>query len=174
MTCVSPETSFRRNHLQLFRHRGLIQYNRHVLDSQLVKAYISPEVATCLLACREGSNISRSRKTLAKLWKDRKKRRLSDSLIVINVVVYFLDILFKRELAIWGIHENSLILAGQWWRPFTSTVLHLNWLHLGVIFFDVCAIVTICSAHDIFAHWTESFSKPYEQMLSRCHVHNWF
>ena len=131
----------------------------------------SPEVATCFLACRFSSDISRSR---AKLWKEREKTRLSDSLIVINIVIFLLDILCKKQLTMWGMKENSLILAGQWWRPFTSTFLHGSLLHLGVSWVSVVDILTTFSAPDLVAQLTESFSQPQEQLSSLCHAHSRF
>jgi len=78
---------------------------------------------------------------------------VTNTLIIINVVVYLIGGLLARDILnpvpasgiplfpvpghnydiyIWGIQDNQSILQGQVWRLVTSMFLHVNYLHVGL------------------------------------------
>merc|ERR1712159_583819 len=57
-------------------------------------------------------------------------RRITDLILVVNIVIYALDRLFGNALTIMGAKVNKAILKGQFWRVFTSSILHGDLLHL--------------------------------------------
>eukprot|EP00798_Chlamydomonas_sp_ICE-L_P017126 gene17126-23430_t len=58
------------------------------------------------------------------------KRRVTDCLLVINIVCFALQWLSKDLLTFWGCKVNSYIAAGQWWRLITPAFLHSSVFHL--------------------------------------------
>jgi Rhomboid family len=59
-------------------------------------------------------------------------RRCTDSLLVLNALMFVLQWASKDALMLWGAKVNSLIAAGQWWRLLTSSFLHTSAFHLLV------------------------------------------
>jgi Rhomboid family len=54
-------------------------------------------------------------------------------LVAINVAIHAAEFFFPNlGLLKWGMKENTLIRAGQWWRLLSCMYLHGGWLHLGV------------------------------------------
>ena len=56
-------------------------------------------------------------------------------LIVANVLIFvtgfFIELTTGTDpLVEWGIQDNNLIFAGEWWRLITSMFLHAGWTHL--------------------------------------------
>ncbi|KAG1676085.1 hypothetical protein FOA52_014951 [Chlamydomonas sp. UWO 241] len=60
------------------------------------------------------------------------RRRVTDSLLVINAVCMMLQWLSKGLLTFWGAKVNSYIFEGQWWRLITPTFLHSGLFHLAI------------------------------------------
>ncbi|XP_071685911.1 RHOMBOID-like protein 10, chloroplastic isoform X2 [Rutidosis leptorrhynchoides] len=60
------------------------------------------------------------------------KRKLTDMLLVINVLVYVAQVASKGQLIMWGAKINSLIDKGELWRLVTSAFLHANVGHLMI------------------------------------------
>ncbi len=56
---------------------------------------------------------------------------VTNTLIVINVIVFILSILFPIVTA-FGVQQNDLVMQGQYWRIFTAMFLHANILHIGL------------------------------------------
>lgn len=59
-------------------------------------------------------------------------RRVTDTLLVVNAVLFGLQVLTRQALTVWGLKVNSLILAGQYWRLLTPAFLHGDIIHLAV------------------------------------------
>jgi hypothetical protein len=59
-------------------------------------------------------------------------RRCTDSLLVINGLLFVGQWATKDALMLWGAKVNALIAAGQWWRLLTSSFLHTSAFHLLV------------------------------------------
>lgn len=59
-------------------------------------------------------------------------RRCTDSLLVLNGLMFILQWASKDVLMLWGAKVNALITAGQWWRLLTSSFLHTSAIHLLV------------------------------------------
>ncbi len=59
-------------------------------------------------------------------------RRCTDSLLVLNALMFVLQWASKDALMLWGAKVNSLIAAGQWWRLLPSSFLHTSAFHLLV------------------------------------------
>lgn len=59
-------------------------------------------------------------------------RRCTDSLLVLNALLFVANWASKDVLMLWGAKVNSLIAAGQLWRLVTCNVLHTNMLHFLV------------------------------------------
>eukprot|EP00879_Flechtneria_rotunda_P023767 GHRR01025163.1.p1 GENE.GHRR01025163.1~~GHRR01025163.1.p1 ORF type:complete len:296 (+),score=107.40 GHRR01025163.1:713-1600(+) len=57
-------------------------------------------------------------------------RRCTDSLLVLNGLMFLLQWASKDALMLWGAKVNSLVAAGQWWRLLTSSFLHTSAFHL--------------------------------------------
>jgi rhomboid protease GluP len=51
-------------------------------------------------------------------------------LLIVIVLVFVADVLTGLQLSQLGADKRSLVLAGEWWRPFTSMFLHGGLLHL--------------------------------------------
>ena len=56
-------------------------------------------------------------------------------LIVANVLIFVTGFVIELgsgtdPLVVWGIQDNNLIFAGEWWRLITSMFLHASWMHL--------------------------------------------
>ncbi|XP_023730595.1 RHOMBOID-like protein 10, chloroplastic [Lactuca sativa] len=60
------------------------------------------------------------------------RRRLTDTLLAINVLVYIAQVASKGQLLMWGAKINGLIDKGQLWRLVTSAFLHANLGHLMI------------------------------------------
>jgi membrane associated rhomboid family serine protease len=56
---------------------------------------------------------------------------VTNTLIVINVIVFILSILFPIVTA-FGVQQNDLVMQGQYWRIFTAMFLHADILHIGL------------------------------------------
>ncbi|XP_076887549.1 RHOMBOID-like protein 10, chloroplastic [Bidens hawaiensis] len=59
-------------------------------------------------------------------------RRLTNTLLAINVLVYVAQIASQGQVLMWGAKINSLIDKGQLWRLVTSAFLHANVGHLMI------------------------------------------
>ncbi|KAI7835528.1 hypothetical protein COHA_010574 [Chlorella ohadii] len=59
-------------------------------------------------------------------------RRVTDVLLVANVLMFGLQALTNNLITAWGIKANALIHAGQWWRLITPAFLHGGLSHLLV------------------------------------------
>lgn len=59
------------------------------------------------------------------------ERRVTDSLLVANGLVFLLQMLTRQRLTVWGAKINPAIKAGEWWRLLTPVLLHGNLLHLA-------------------------------------------
>eukprot|EP00892_Ulva_mutabilis_P009255 jgi/Ulvmu1/6701/UM030_0033.1 len=68
--------------------------------------------------------------TLAQRWEARKNRRITDFLILANVLIFALDFLMGSKLTLMGVKHNPSIVAGEWWRLLTCTFLHGGLLHV--------------------------------------------
>ncbi|GMH25080.1 hypothetical protein Nepgr_026923 [Nepenthes gracilis] len=60
------------------------------------------------------------------------RRRWTNVLLAINVMLYVAQIASQGKLMLWGAKINSLINRGQWWRLVTSSFLHAHIGHLMV------------------------------------------
>eukprot|EP00208_Stichococcus_sp_RCC1054_P008445 CAMPEP_0206149880 /NCGR_PEP_ID=MMETSP1473-20131121/38009_1 /ASSEMBLY_ACC=CAM_ASM_001109 /TAXON_ID=1461547 /ORGANISM="Stichococcus sp, Strain RCC1054" /LENGTH=293 /DNA_ID=CAMNT_0053547363 /DNA_START=627 /DNA_END=1509 /DNA_ORIENTATION=- len=60
------------------------------------------------------------------------RRRVTDVLLALNVVMFGLQAIFKPSLLMWGAKINSKIAAGQLYRLVSCTVLHTNIMHLFI------------------------------------------
>ncbi|XP_071721775.1 RHOMBOID-like protein 10, chloroplastic [Rutidosis leptorrhynchoides] len=60
------------------------------------------------------------------------KRRWTNVLLAVNVLVYLAQVSTKGKLLLWGAKVNSLIDKGQLWRLVTSSLLHANIGHLMI------------------------------------------
>lgn len=58
------------------------------------------------------------------------QRRVTDSLLVLNAVMFAAQLLTKQGLTAWGAKHNASIANGQLWRLITPTFLHGNIVHL--------------------------------------------
>jgi uridine nucleosidase len=58
-------------------------------------------------------------------------RRVTDTLLVANGVVFALQLLTRQRLTVMGAKINPAIRAGEWWRLLTPVLLHGNLLHLA-------------------------------------------
>lgn len=58
------------------------------------------------------------------------ERRLTDSLIGANLVIYAMQVLSGQQLTLLGLKVNALIDAGQYWRLLTPAFLHGGPAHL--------------------------------------------
>ncbi|CAD7697005.1 unnamed protein product [Ostreobium quekettii] len=59
------------------------------------------------------------------------QRRVTDSLIVINAMLFGLQAVSGQKLLLMGAKINSAISQGEWWRLMTAAFLHADILHLG-------------------------------------------
>jgi rhomboid protease GluP len=55
---------------------------------------------------------------------------VTTALLITIVLIFVADVLTGLQLTQLGADQRSLVLAGQWWRPFTSMFLHGGLLHL--------------------------------------------
>lgn len=81
-------------------------------------------------------------------------RRVTDTLIVLNVAMFGLQLLTGQLLLVYGAKINSLILKGQIWRLFTSAFLHGDFLHLAFncnALHNIGPLVEATSGHARFA-----------------------
>ncbi|XP_010531971.1 PREDICTED: RHOMBOID-like protein 10, chloroplastic [Tarenaya hassleriana] len=62
----------------------------------------------------------------------RNRRRWTDVLLAINILMYIAQVATQGKVLIWGAKVNSLINKGQLWRLATSSVLHANPMHLMI------------------------------------------
>ena len=53
------------------------------------------------------------------------------SLIWAAGIAAFYALSFVRDLKSRGIMDNAAVAAGEWWRPFTATLLHADIAHLA-------------------------------------------
>ncbi|KAL3133340.1 hypothetical protein ABBQ38_007214 [Trebouxia sp. C0009 RCD-2024] len=60
------------------------------------------------------------------------QRRVTDSLLVFNAVMFAAQLLTKQGLTVAGAKSNVAIANGQWWRLITPAFLHGNLVHLAV------------------------------------------
>jgi len=55
---------------------------------------------------------------------------VTTALLIAIVLIFVADVLTGLQLTQLGADQRNLVLAGQWWRPFTSMFLHGGLLHL--------------------------------------------
>ncbi|QDZ21443.1 rhomboid-like peptidase [Chloropicon primus] len=67
-----------------------------------------------------------------KLKSHARNRKVTDVLIQLNCLTFFLQKASKGWLSAWGCKHNQAIASGQLWRLFTPALLHGNLLHLLV------------------------------------------
>ncbi|XP_044454381.1 RHOMBOID-like protein 10, chloroplastic isoform X1 [Triticum aestivum] len=69
--------------------------------------------------------------------RDREKRRWTDVLIAVCLMVHGVDVATKGRLDVWGTKHNALIRKGEIWRLLTSSFLHGGIIHLGLNMFSL-------------------------------------
>nr|XP_043624971.1 RHOMBOID-like protein 10, chloroplastic [Erigeron canadensis] len=93
-------------------------------------------LSSCMYLFGEGNNINYGDQEKAYLRAPTRgpvnKRRLTNMLLAINVLVYIAQVASKGELIMWGAKINSLINKGELWRLVTSSFLHANVGHLMI------------------------------------------
>ncbi|XP_044318705.1 RHOMBOID-like protein 10, chloroplastic [Triticum aestivum] len=68
---------------------------------------------------------------------DREKRRWTDALIAVCLMVHGVDAATKGRLGVWGTKHNALIKKGEIWRLLTSSFLHGGIIHIGLNMFSL-------------------------------------
>ncbi len=67
-----------------------------------------------------------------KLQRLNSRRQVTDTLIQLNCLTFFLQKASKGWISAWCCKHNAAIAQGQLWRLFTPALLHGNLLHLLV------------------------------------------
>lgn len=58
------------------------------------------------------------------------RRRVTDSLLVFNAVMFAAQLITKQGLTVWGAKHNASIAKGELWRLITPAFLHGNVVHI--------------------------------------------
>ncbi|KAM3391791.1 hypothetical protein ACQJBY_013101 [Aegilops geniculata] len=69
--------------------------------------------------------------------RDREKRRWTDVLIALCLMLHAVDVATTRRLCAWGMKDNALIRKGEIWRLLTSSFLHGGIIHIGLNMFSL-------------------------------------
>ena len=86
-----------------------------------------------LVAKQKGNAFQSALSSLArKLKSSSKNRQVTDVLIQLNCLTFFLQKASKGWISAWGCKHNQAIASGQLWRLATPALLHGNLLHLLV------------------------------------------
>lgn len=112
------------SHLQRLRARG----PQSVLGLSAAPLAAMGLAGTAHVVWTSGAAPSGSQKSLADFGHPR--RRLTDMLLLLNVVAFGLQWYSKDYMLVWGAKVNQLIAQGQWYRLVSCTFLHGNLLHL--------------------------------------------
>ena len=80
----------------------------------------------------KGNKLQSGLEKLVKKLKPDSRRQVTDVLIQLNCLTFFLQKASKGWLSAWACKHNAAIARGQLWRLFTPALLHGNLLHLLV------------------------------------------
>jgi membrane associated rhomboid family serine protease len=101
-------------------------------DPEGLGAVDSEERNLVRLSSQQGNKFQSGLEKLVKKLKPDSRRQVTDVLIQLNCLTFFLQKASKGWLSAWACKHNAAIARGQLWRLFTPALLHGNLLHLLV------------------------------------------